>query len=42
MVTNIVLMESAFNLPGSFRYIDDALAVRDANMLQRLCSSGPS
>jgi len=36
MVTNIVLMESAFNLPGSFRYIDDALAVRDANMLQAL------
>jgi peptide/nickel transport system permease protein len=36
LVTNIVLMESAFNLPGSFRYIDDAIALRDMNMLQGL------
>jgi ABC-type dipeptide/oligopeptide/nickel transport system permease component len=36
LVTNIVLIETAFNLPGSFRFIDDAIAVRDVFMLQGL------
>jgi ABC-type dipeptide/oligopeptide/nickel transport system permease component len=36
LVTNIVLMESAFNLPGSFRFIDDAIALRDIFMIQGL------
>jgi peptide/nickel transport system permease protein len=36
LVTNIVLMETAFNLPGSFRFIDDAIALRDVFMLQGL------
>jgi peptide/nickel transport system permease protein len=36
LVTNIVLMETAFNLPGSFRFIDDAIGTRDVNMLQGL------
>jgi peptide/nickel transport system permease protein len=36
LVTNIVLVEAAFNLPGSFRFIDDAIAVRDVYMLQGL------
>jgi peptide/nickel transport system permease protein len=36
LVTNIVLMETAFNLPGSFRFIDDAIGLRDVYMLQGL------
>jgi peptide/nickel transport system permease protein len=36
LVTNVVLMETAFNLPGSFRFIDDAIGTRDVVMLQGL------
>jgi peptide/nickel transport system permease protein len=34
MITNIALMESAFNLPGSFRYIERALVDRDVDLAQ--------
>lgn len=36
MVTNVVLLESAFNMPGTFRYLDNAVAVRDVDYLQGL------
>ena len=34
MITNVALMESVFNLPGSFRYIERALVNRDVDLAQ--------
>jgi peptide/nickel transport system permease protein len=36
MVTNVVLLEAGFNLPGTFRYLEDAIATRDVAFLQGL------
>jgi peptide/nickel transport system permease protein len=34
MITNVALMESVFNIPGSFRYIPRALINRDVDLVQ--------
>jgi peptide/nickel transport system permease protein len=34
MITNVALMESVFNIPGSFRYIERALVNRDVDLVQ--------
>ena len=36
MITNVALMESVFNLPGSFRYIERALVNRDVDLAQAM------
>ncbi len=34
MITNVALLESVFNIPGSFRYIERALVNRDVDLVQ--------
>ena len=36
MITNVALIESVFNIPGGFRYIEDALVNRDVDLVQAL------
>jgi peptide/nickel transport system permease protein len=36
ILTNLALMESVFNIPGSFRYIERALINRDVDLVQAL------
>lgn len=36
IVTNVLLTEASFNLPGSFRFLDDAFAKHDSRLLSGL------
>jgi ABC-type dipeptide/oligopeptide/nickel transport system permease component len=36
ILTNLALIESVFNIPGSFRYIERALVYRDVDLVQAL------
>ena len=36
ILTNLALVESVFNIPGGFRYIEDALVNRDVDLVQAL------
>ena len=36
LVTNVALMETVFNIPGSFRFIERALINRDVDLAQAL------
>jgi len=36
ILTNLALIESVFNIPGSFRYIERALTNRDVDLVQAL------
>jgi peptide/nickel transport system permease protein len=40
LVTNVALMESVFNVPGSFRFIQQALVNRDIDLAQALVLEG--
>ncbi|HZH24564.1 MAG TPA: ABC transporter permease subunit, partial [Solirubrobacteraceae bacterium] len=35
-LTNLALVESVFNIPGGFRYVEDALVNRDVDLVQAL------
>jgi peptide/nickel transport system permease protein len=36
ILTNLALVETVFNIPGSFRYIERALVNRDVDLVQAL------
>ena len=40
LITNVALMETVFNIPGSFRYVEDAVRNRDVDLAQALVVEG--